>query len=337
MKKKVINSIVSLVVDAERVICPEYCGLLDRCRVVALLFLTLCEACIIPYHIVLFLTLGGGQGLVLTAAHAALIGALEYLVWTRKVSLDQGLAGLFSLVVIKLTIDCVLSYFFGHPDDHISVMNNLFIMFVLSYTCITLRLHKVNIFINLVIVSLYAIFAITLPAFYLLFSAKAMFVALVMNVFVSVTTMDFIQVGLRRKLSIMSKEEEKALALLAEMKEKASAPQASTLLGRFSPEIRQDMMHLVATQLQHEKMQDVTWEKISPDLTKSEIEICKLIVQGYTLRKICEKTGKSESNITSQRTHIRKKLGMSKDENLKVKLTKLVMQNVGGGIEIWKY
>lgn len=314
---------IPIVIDAERRLCPDFCGLLDRCRVVAFLFLTLCEVCIIPFHFVLFGVVGSMPGLVLTAVHLLLLAGGEYLVWSRRVKLDKGVAGLFVLVCLKLCVDSVQSIYFGHPDDHFSVIDNMFIMFILAYTSLTLRLRNTNIAINILILLLLVSIFLRAPG-YILFNIKAVFVAFVMNLFVAVVSMDFIQVGLRRKQVHMTKEEETAIKMMAEMKE-GEELQMAALLGRLSPDLRQKVIRNVADHLQHEELEHMAWDQVCADLTKSETEICKLIVKGLTLKEICEATGKSESNITSQRSHIRKKLNMSKEENLKDTLMKRLL------------
>lgn len=53
-----------------------------------------------------------------------------------------------------------------------------------------------------------------------------------------------------------------------------------------------------------------------PELSASELEICVLILKEKKLKEIVEILGKSESNITCQRTNIRAKLGLEKSDNL---------------------
>ena len=53
-----------------------------------------------------------------------------------------------------------------------------------------------------------------------------------------------------------------------------------------------------------------------PELTDSEIDICRLIVQGKKLGEMSRLLGKSPSNITCQRSNIRAKLKLSKEESL---------------------
>jgi len=61
----------------------------------------------------------------------------------------------------------------------------------------------------------------------------------------------------------------------------------------------------------------IEWHGVCDGLTFSEKEICKLILQGHTLKEICAELNKSESNITSQRCHIRKKLNMDRRDDLR--------------------
>lgn len=52
---KLKNDIVNLIVRVEHHLCPQYCGVVDRRRIIAFLLLTISELIIIPYHIMLFL------------------------------------------------------------------------------------------------------------------------------------------------------------------------------------------------------------------------------------------------------------------------------------------
>lgn len=61
----------------------------------------------------------------------------------------------------------------------------------------------------------------------------------------------------------------------------------------------------------------MAWDQVCDGLTFSEKEICKLILQGRSLKEICAELNKSESNITSQRCHIRKKLNMDRRDDLR--------------------
>jgi DNA-binding CsgD family transcriptional regulator len=63
-------------------------------------------------------------------------------------------------------------------------------------------------------------------------------------------------------------------------------------------------------------------EHVFPELSKAEHELCRLILAGWKQRDILAHTGKTRSNITSTRTHIRRKLGLQPEEDLKRYLQK---------------
>lgn len=66
---KLKNDIVNLIVRVEHHLCPQYCGVVDRRRVIAFLLLTISELIIIPYHIMLFLLVKEPYGLSLCGLH----------------------------------------------------------------------------------------------------------------------------------------------------------------------------------------------------------------------------------------------------------------------------
>ena len=68
-------------------------------------------------------------------------------------------------------------------------------------------------------------------------------------------------------------------------------------------------------------MEQYHLSEVFPELTPSEIEICRLVILGKTLKEVCEILGKSESNITCQRSNIRKKIGLKPSDNLRQVLT----------------
>lgn len=60
---KLKSDIVNLIVRVEHHLCPQYCGVVDRRRIIAFLLLTISELIIIPYHIMLFLVMKESYGL----------------------------------------------------------------------------------------------------------------------------------------------------------------------------------------------------------------------------------------------------------------------------------
>ena len=77
---KLKNDIVNLIVRVEHHLCPQYCGVVDRRRVIAFLLLTISELIIIPYHIMLFLLVKEPYGLSLCGLHTFVFCLLQFLV-----------------------------------------------------------------------------------------------------------------------------------------------------------------------------------------------------------------------------------------------------------------
>lgn len=88
------------------------------------------------------------------------------------------------------------------------------------------------------------------------------------------------------------------------------------LIGRLSPKTLRNFLH-VATQI--ERMQtsqrEVTQERF-PMLSPAELDVCRLVEQGLTLKQIAEALGKSTSNVSTVRGNIRKKLGLLPNDDL---------------------
>lgn len=61
-------------------------------------------------------------------------------------------------------------------------------------------------------------------------------------------------------------------------------------------------------------------EQILPELSKTELAICRLVLHEKKLSEMCTLLGKTKSNITCQRSHIRAKLGLNPEDDLREKL-----------------
>lgn len=144
---------------------------------------------------------------------------------------------------------------------------------------------------------------------------KPILVGVLMLAYVYTYNMSKVTKGLRQPREI-SQEERKALDMLANLRD-MDYDKAGNLYERLSPQLRQRIVNHATQRLKQEEVERLAWDMLCADLTKSEKEICKLILEGNSLKEICQHLGKSESNITSQRCHIRKKLNMSRKDDLR--------------------
>lgn len=98
----------------------------------------------------------------------------------------------------------------------------------------------------------------------------------------------------------------------------------SMLLEAIGEKAKQKIKDNVAYIIEQEQIEYEHLSEILPQMTKSELEICQLILQDRKLSEMAEILNKTASNITCQRTNIRAKLGLHKNDNLRDALLKIV-------------
>lgn len=102
----------------------------------------------------------------------------------------------------------------------------------------------------------------------------------------------------------MEKGQMRVYVRLAQQRQKPS--ETANMLDMLDTEARQNVIGNVKEVVASKEMEHANLSQIFPELTPSEIEICRLVI-----------LGKAESDITNQRRHIRIKLGMQSSGNLK--------------------
>ena len=312
---KLKNDIVNLIVRVEHHLCPQYCGVVDRRRIIAFLLLTISELIIIPYHIMLFLLVKEPYGFSLCGLHTLLFCIMQFLIWKRKIAFVKGISSLYLLLYAKLTLDSLLCINFGLASDRLSIVCNLFVIFILAITALSQMLHKTCAIITVGMIPVLLIYFFSTSLMLALFSLKAVFLGFMLLLYVAVYNMGIVTKGLRQPKR-MARVENKALNMLADLKD--NEPEAAeSLMKRLTPDVREKIITHASEHLFKEELDRVAWDQVCEGLTFSEKEICKLILQGRTLKEICAKLNKSESNITSQRCHIRKKLNMDRRDDLR--------------------
>lgn len=100
--------------------------------------------------------------------------------------------------------------------------------------------------------------------------------------------------------------------------------QTEQLIEALSPETKERLMNTLNYYNIEKQSEDYLIKAALPELTESELKICRLIYQGKKLGEMSEILGKSASNITCQRANIRAKLGLAKEDSLKEAIEKRV-------------
>ena len=117
-----------------------------------------------------------------------------------------------------------------------------------------------------------------------------------------------------RILHLRRSEVSTYLELAARPREKG---ETARLFHLMSEKTQQNIVSNLKAYLLDQEIQRKNVAALLPELTPSECEICELILKGKKLSEICALLNKSESNICTQRAHIRKKLGLQTSDNLR--------------------
>lgn len=305
----------------EHHLCPDYCGVVDRRRVIAFVLLTLIEILIIPYHFLLFYMMKAWGGMFYNIVHTIALAVLTYVVLKRKVVFKTGISLLYILVFVKLAIDSMLCLHYQGDRDNLSVMSNIFIMFILAITAQSQQLHRTTLGFTVALLPVVAVAISHTQISVLLFSIKAVLVGFLMILYVWLYNWEPVMVKELRQPKQLREEERKALHMLADLKDEEK-DMAVNLLSRLRPEQQQNILERAAEQLKTSELSKKAWDLVCADLTNSERVICQMVLEGKMLKEICIELNKSESNITSQRSHIRKKLNMDRKDDLRRELEK---------------
>ena len=305
----------------EHHLCPDYCGVVDRRRVIAFVLLTLVEILIIPYHFLLFYMMKAWGGMFYTIVHTIALAVLTYVVLKRKVVFKTGISLLYILVFVKLAIDSMLCLHYQGDRDNLSVMSNIFIMFILAITAQSQQLHRTTLGFIVALLPVVAVALSHTQISVLFFSIKAVLVGFLMILYVWLYNWEPVIIKELRQPKQMREEEKKALHMLADLKDEEK-DMAVNLLSRLRPEQQQNILERAAEQLKTSELSKKAWDLVCTDLTNSERVICQMVLEGKMLKEICIELNKSESNITSQRSHIRKKLNMDRKDDLRRELEK---------------
>ena len=114
----------------------------------------------------------------------------------------------------------------------------------------------------------------------------------------------------------MNKTELMALLKLAKAKD-ADTVYDKELMEQLDHKTLRNIIK-VANQIEHiQACQRKDMSERFPMLTPTELDVCRLVEQGLTLKDISTALGKSVSNVSTVRGNIRKKLGLAQDDDLR--------------------
>lgn len=326
MKKLVVRFLLSL-----RKMFYKNQTFVGRQRLVLLLL------CYVPVTLLgilaIFIGVSGPQDSFFNYTHSAfLIGAaiLLTLLFTHKVDVSVCLSAFSLLGETIVSVEMIFSAL--HPTEYylMLIVGDTVLLAMNTMVSVAASLKWNTMILGAMTIATYvACMIITgntaLQSFLIVFVISFSLVSLV-GLWVSMSTFHLDKENRRLKkgeaelLSLLRLKRNEVHAFVELASKESSTDGTRILLDRLNKKSRHLLLSNVEEFLRSRDTDMKIIEKAFPELTPSEREICRLVLQGKKLGDICMILGKNESNINSQRANMRRKLGMKPGENLHEKL-----------------
>lgn len=96
------------------------------------------------------------------------------------------------------------------------------------------------------------------------------------------------------------------------------------MVGELSEQTRNNLIDIGNTLWNQKLVNNADLKSTFPNLTSSELEVCRLVLKGMSQKEIAVAMDKSQSNIGTVRGNIRRKLGLNADDDLREALTYII-------------
>ena len=120
----------------------------------------------------------------------------------------------------------------------------------------------------------------------------------------------------------LRREQVRAYVRLAE--QEMSDDMVSAVFDILGKRAQKNVMYNMKRYFYAKKFNEKAIGEVLPNLTPSEREVCRLVMQDRKLGEISRILQKNESNITTTRSNVRKKLGLKPEDDLKETLWRLM-------------
>ncbi|MDR2928073.1 MAG: helix-turn-helix transcriptional regulator [Cytophagaceae bacterium] len=271
---------------------------------------------------------------IINVSHLCVISALLLLCLSGKLSIVRGISALCVANQIELCVDIWQSAVENTPYAINLIMGNM-VLSGLNMLLILMAYIRVLPFVlaGLTMIayggccwmSREAAIVNMFPVFLVCFTVIALLGHYLSN---SVYRLEHEKIVLKedeqKVLNMFELDKYQLMAYISLAKEKGlSAEQTGTMLDLIGKKAHENIRNNVSYYYRQQEIDYANLRVRLPQLTHSEIEICDLILKEKKMKEILQILGKSEGNVTSQRTNIRRKLGLSPSENLRDALVEI--------------
>jgi hypothetical protein len=295
-------------------------------RNVFLLFLIIVFLCIptytfsIPFPDGLYYYLNGLQFLTLIT--------LTGLYFTKRIKTNTVFSSILLILQTEICIEIIYcSINSDYSFQRLLIMSNMVISVLYIMISICAYMYKISILSSILSVGSYIICVIVtqgpfltsfLPLIIIIYGMVAILGRLLNKNINSIqkeyNTLKAEEASLLKSLQMSRKE----LFAFAELASNDNTEEKNgSLLSILGEKTKKNLYAAITSHMKEEKSHIEMLRSIFPELSPSELSICRLIVQDKTVSQICEILHRSSGNITSQRSSIRNKLNLGKTDNLK--------------------
>ena len=305
-----------------------------------LIFSYLSIGCIIG--IVLFLITGGSDEnkkffFIINSIHISFIILLFFLHYFKKISTVAAIIAFALISQIEISVECIVMAIKNTPFSislilgNITLIGLLLIFMVISYIP---YIPSIITFISALTYT-YCIYRtqnetlieVALPIFVAFVVVSLMNRHLTQNI--SNMQKENIRYEIEQKtiLGFLNMDKQQVFRFIEIMKSKGlTMSQTEEVLELLGKETWEKIESGVRRMIQNNEQNIESLKQYADTLTPSELLMCELILDNKNISAISAITGKSVSNITSTRSHIRNKLNLKKDENLREALLRITKQ-----------
>ena len=190
-----------------------------------------------------------------------------------------------------------------------------FIVSIISYGCVASYLHEP---------ALWQLFGFFLFVQFFLCVLGELLQHNVMSVSKENTELHHRETALMHAVRLNEGEIEAYLRMCSN--DRPSPEDTDRLFAMLKPTSQRNLINAVHLHLRSHLMDDCDLAHCFPTLTKSEVDVCNLILQGKKRSEICRLLDKTEKNVDVVRTHVRKKLNVPTDQDLHKFLFNLLIE-----------
>ena len=292
--------------------------------------------------IILFLITGGNDEnknffFIINSIHISFIILLFLLHYFKKISTVAAIIAFALISQIEISVECIIMAIKNTPFSISLILGNITLIGLLLIFMVISYIPYIPSIITFISALTYAyciyttqnetLIEVALPIFVAFIVVSLMSRHLTQNI--SNMQKENIKYEIEQNtiLGFLKMDRQQVFRFIEIMRDKGlTMSQTEEVLELLGKENREKIESGVRKMIQNNEQNIERLKQYAKTLTPSELSVCELILDNKNISAISAITGKSVSNITSTRCHIRNKLKLKTEETLREALLKITKQ-----------